>query len=116
MDIPTYLSQITVNEVKQLSALLFGSVLQFALGSGKSFKAFVLVLLSTFFVATFLLVPLLDLNNVGGSSPIRVIVLSLSALISVEVVSITILILPKHLKKKVFSALNIEPEKKDKKK
>ena len=101
------LTAMSMFDVKVAIALIVGTWLQFWFAVNKSFKLFVMIVVSTAFVAFTVLSPILDIMKVPHDSPIRVLVYSLSALISVEIINLIITLLPKAVKKRIKEKLNL---------
>ena len=101
------ITAMSMFDIKVTLALTIGTWLQFWFAINKSFKLFVMIAVSTSFVAFTVLSPILDIMKVPHDSPIRVLVYSLSALISVEIINLIITLLPKAVKKRIKEKLNL---------
>jgi hypothetical protein len=99
---------MSVFDIKVSIALVVGTWLQYWFAINKSFRVLMLIIVSTTFVSLAILGPVLDIAKVPTESPIRVLVYSLSALISVELVSLIINHLPKAVRLKVEQSLNLK--------
>ena len=101
------LTAMTVFDYKVASALTIGAWLQYWFAVNKSFKLYALIAVSTVFVAFAILKPIMDFTEVPFESPIRILVYSLTALISVEIISIIIKLLPSAISKKFKDKFNL---------
>jgi len=102
----------------QLSfALILGMIIQYMMGDKKGRRIFWLIVVSSLFTAMMIsnLIYSLDgkeffgfIFNITPTSPLIIIGVGLSALISMEMVAITMVLLPQTLRKKIKAKLEIE--------
>ena len=99
---------VNLFEIKVCVAVLSGAVLQYLYGTGRGVAVLLTILASTIFMAVFIIEPSLDYMEVPKFSSIRILVFSLTALISVELISLIIKVLPLSAKKKTLLVLGVD--------
>ena len=101
------ITAMTLFDLKMILGTIMGGFLQFVFSVKKTFKSFFLIVIATWFIAFFIMEPLMNYIQLESNSPIRVVVLSLSGLISVELISLTIKLLPMAVQNKLKNKLNL---------
>ena len=101
-------AMVTLFHLKALTGVFSGAILQYFFGVKKGYRIAFIIALSSLFVAFFILSPMLDHYEITPDSSIRIIVYSLSALISVELISLIIKVLPAHLSKRLLKGLGVD--------
>jgi len=99
---------LTLFQMKLVIAVLAGTSLQYLFALRKGFRVLLLIFGSSAFLALFVLDPLLDWLEVASESGIRTIVFSLSALISVELISLFIRLAPRAIQSKALHYLGAD--------
>ena len=103
----TAITAMTLFDVKTILGVVVGGFLQFFFSVKKTFKTFFIILISTWFLAFFIIGPLLDHSGLAVDSQLRIVTLSLSGLISVELIVLLIKMLPIATQKRLQKVLNI---------
>ena len=83
------------NSWQSETALIFGMVLQFFLSPVKNVKIFTAILLSSFFVAIYVIDPFIDVMRIETGTNMEKSLYAISSLLSMEILSLIINIVPK---------------------
>jgi hypothetical protein len=94
-------------DLKMISGVVLGGILQFIFSTRKTLKLLFVITISTWFIAFFIIDPLMYALGVRPNDPLRVAVLSLCGLISVETITLTIKLLPEVMRERVVNSLHI---------
>ncbi len=120
MPMPTISKVIQVyNEIQVIFAIIFGMVVQFVFGDKRTLKVGIFIFTSAIFVAMYLVPLFLELLktaidvNIEGDSKIAITMYALSSLLSMEILAMTIGLLPEVLKIRVnkFFGINYDKSK-----
>ena len=87
--------------IKSIVAVISGTTLQYLFGEKRGIKVFLFLLLSSAFFAVYVVLPIIEFMELGDSPSQQAPFLALSALISVELISIVIKFLPSVAKKRL---------------
>jgi hypothetical protein len=121
INILNYANQINIG-----AGMIIGAMLQYLLGATKGFKVILIVFLSAIMLAIYIIHPIMNIieqisfiipltdskiefSTISGS-PAYTFTLVLSSLISAELISLLIVILPKKIKHKVLKKLELEDD------
>lgn len=103
--------------VQALFSLILGAILQYMMGAKKGARVLFIIFISTILTALMLWNLLMWVNSktffgfvfeISKDSPIIIVALGLSALISMEFMAIVINFLPKQLRKRAMKGLDLE--------
>ncbi len=95
------------NEWEQESAVVFGMVFQFFLLKRKTWKMAITIMMSAFFIALYFIPVIIELFNLAKYGNIAKMLYALSALLSIELLSLIITILPQAISLKFKKILGI---------
>lgn len=98
------------NEIQMIVAVLFGMAMQFFLGENKTAKVALGVIASSVFVAMYVVAPAIEFFGLEGDSKLAIALYAMSSLISMEIIAILILIMPKIFRQKVFKWLGVKDD------
>ena len=96
-----------LNNIKIAGALGGGMILQYLFGIKTGWRAVMIILISAPFLAYFVVVPLMSHFGLSNESPLRIMIIALSALVSEVVIGTTIQLLPKAAKKRAEALLGV---------
>ena len=111
-----------IGEIQIIFVLIMGMILQYLMGTGKGAKAFFTILFSTLFMSVLIGngIALLDGKTFLGitfhitlTSPLMIIGVGLSSLLSMELVAMVIKFAPKAISDKLKKGLEIDDEESD---
>ena len=97
-----------IHESQIMTAVIFGMFVQFFLGSNKTIKIATTIIVSSVFVAMYIVSPLVEVLGIGDDSKIAISLYALSSLISMEVLGILLTAMPLALKEKLTKYLEIK--------
>jgi len=97
-----------MQDTQQMWAVLLGMFVQFALGEKNSIKVGVTILISSVFVALYLVPIAVDLAKIKTDSNIAIAMYAFSSLLSIEIMAITMKILPKAAEDKMAKFLGVK--------
>jgi len=95
-------------EIQVTVAVLFGMFVQFFLGERKGFKVAFTVVVSSLFVALFIVPAILEVAGIKADSKLAVALYALSAVISIEMLSIILKVLPEAIRIRTKRFLGVE--------
>lgn len=115
MAIPTLSAIATAyNELQAIFAVIFGMFIQFVFGDTKTWRIVFLIIISSVFVAMYIVPMVLHVINLSfnlelaGDSKIAVAMYAVSSLISMEILAIFIKFLPNTISKKITKYLGVD--------
>ena len=97
-----------IHESQIMFAVIFGMFVQFFFGSSKTFKIGMSITVSGIFVAMYIVSPLLDIAGVADNSKIAIASYALSSLISMEILSVILTMMPLAFREKLSKILEIK--------
>jgi len=106
MQISTYIHGF-IKEIEVSSAILFGAFMQFIFGNTKTIKVGFIILVSSIFVAIYIILPAIELLDIDNRK-IEASMYALSSLISVEFIAIIIVILPNVISDRIEKFFNVK--------
>jgi len=95
-------------EWQAMVAVLFGMILQFAMGDKRGAKIAITIALSSIFVALFIVPAIIEVIGLNPIGKIAVAMYALSAILSVEMLAVLINVLPKALQIRTKRFLGVE--------
>ena len=98
-----------LKDLEIMTAVIFGAFMQFMFGSNKSIRTGVIIVLSSVFVAMYVVFPLMVFLDMEGEQ-FTAGVYALSSLISVEILAILITFLPKAMSSKVKNFIGVKDD------
>lgn len=113
---PNFIVQF-YNEVQAIFAILFGMVVQFIFVENKSFRMVMLIIVSSVFVALYLVPSLIDLitlitkHKIEHDSKFAITLYALSSLLSMEILAFIMKIMPKAARVKMAIFLGVDNDK-----
>ena len=105
------------HEIQTIFAIVFGMFLQFFFGEKRTVRIGILIFSSSVFVAMYIVPLLIELLNnvfsmhIKGDSKTAIAMYALSSLLSMEILAMTIGLLPKAIKIKVTKFLGVNSDK-----
>jgi len=93
--------------IKIAGALGGGMILQYLFGLKTGLRAVLVILVSAPFLAYYVAVPLMSHFGLSDESPLRIMIIALSALVSEVVIGMVIQLLPKAAKKRAEALLGV---------
>ena len=102
------LTAMTVFDIKLFVGISVGALLQIIFSKRHNIKQLAVIIITTIFMSLFVLTPSLNLLKVSAESDIRIIVLSLSALLSVELILLIIKVAPDAISQKLKAVLDVK--------
>ena len=97
-----------IHESQIMTAVIFGMFVQFFLGSSRTFKVASTIIVSSIFVAMYIVSPALEILGISDDSKIAISLYALSSLISMEVLGIILTVMPLAFKKRLSKYLEIK--------
>jgi len=97
-----------IHESQIMTAVIFGMFVQFFLGSNKTIKIATTIIVSSVFIAMYVVSPLVEVLGIGENSKIAISFYALSSLISMEALGILLTIMPLVVKEKLTKYLEIK--------
>jgi len=101
-----------IKDIEIMTAVVFGMFMQFIFGAEKSLWVGVLIVVSSVFVALYVVAPSLIVFDIQHER-IKAALYALSSLISVELLALLLVFLPKALREKVKVFLGVKDDTKD---
>lgn len=104
-------------EVQALFAIIFGMTVQFIFGDKKTFRMFVLIAVSSIFVAMYIVPSLIDLltlltkHTIEHDSKFAITLYALSSLLSMEILAFIMKIMPKATRVRLAKFLGVDNDK-----
>ncbi len=98
------------NEVQMVVAVLFGMLVQFFLGETKTWRVAFTIIISSVFVAMYIVSPLIEILGISNESRKAIALYALSSLISTEMIVILIVVTPKAFRQKLVKYLGIKDD------
>lgn len=98
-------------------AMILGTILQYMFGAKKGRRIFFLIITSTIFTAILVWNLMIGMSGkslfgftfvIANDSPLLIVAVGFSALISMEFVALTIQFLPESMRKRVLKGLNLK--------
>jgi hypothetical protein len=105
--------QALIHDMQIMAAVIFGMFVQFFLGRTKSWRMVATIIISSICVAWFVVPILLEVFRLEAKSAVGVAIYGLSSVISVELLAVLIAMLPKAVRDRVESALEIDKYKRE---
>ena len=97
-----------IHESQIMTAVIFGMFVQFFLGSNKTIKVAMTIIVSSMFVAMYVVSPALEILGISDDSKIAISLYALSSLISMEVLGVLLTVMPLAFKEKLAKYLEIK--------
>jgi len=97
-----------IHESQIMTAVIFGMFVQFFLGSNKTIKVATTIIVSSVFVAMYIVSPALEILGISDDSKLAISLYALSSLISMEVLGIILTAMPLAFKEKLTKYLEIK--------
>lgn len=95
-------------DVQVMSAVIFGMFVQFFLGSPKNLKIAITVVLSSLFLALFIMPAVIETVGLNPDSKLAISLYALSAVMSIELLAILLKVLPAAISTKAKQYLGVE--------
>jgi len=95
-------------EIQVTVAVLFGMFVQFFLGERKGLKVAFTVVVSSLFVALFIVPAIIEVANIKADSKLAIALYALSAVISIEMLSVILKVLPEAIRIRTKRFLGVE--------
>ena len=92
------------------SGMAMGMILQYVFNTKQGLRPIIIIILSTVFLAFSVLWPLMDYFAIEADSPLRIVVISLTALMSEVLLVILMQVLPAGLSSKLKGYLGVKDE------
>jgi len=99
-------------DVQGIVAVLFGMFVQFFLGDQRGLKVAITVVISSVFVALFIVPAILEVAGIAPSSKLAIAMYALSAVISIEMLAVILKVLPEAIRIRTERFLGVSDEKK----
>ena len=96
-----------IHESQIMFAVVFGMFIQFFFGSDKTLKIGMSITISSVFVAMYIMSPLIEIIGIDSNSKIAIALYALSSLISMEILSIVLTLMPLAFREKLSKLLEI---------
>jgi hypothetical protein len=113
MNMPNNIFTI-LKDIEVITAIIFGAIMQFIFGTNRSIKVGFIIILSSIFVSSYLILPLLNIFEIENEQ-IKAGIYATSSLISVELMAVAIAILPEAAREKAKKFFGIKDDTSDKK-
>lgn len=97
-----------IHESQIMTAVIFGMFIQFFLGNNKTVKIAGTIIVSSVFVAMYIVSPAIEILGISDSSKIAISLYALSSLISMEALGILLTIMPLAFKEKLTKYLEVK--------
>lgn len=91
-----------------MAAVIFGMILQFALGDKRGAKIAFIIATSSIFVALFIVPAIIEVVGLNPAGRVAVALYALSAIMSVELLAMFIKLLPEALRVRTKKFLGVE--------
>ena len=91
--------------LKLIAAMLSGVILQYLFAIRTGIRFAVVIILATFFLIESAILPILDHLHLDKESPLRIIAIGFSALLSVEIIAMLIKIVPSAMKDRIITVI-----------
>ena len=101
-------TQLWMNDLQALVAVIFGMVLQFFIGVGKTWKVAAMIIGASLFFAMFVIPAILEIAHIPSDSKIAYCLFALSSVMSIELLAIFIKSLPAMARDKFASFLGVK--------
>lgn len=95
-------------EWQAMVAVLFGMILQFALGDKRGTKIAFIIGLSSVFVALFIVPAVIEIAGLNPAGKVAIALYALSAILSVELMAVLIKLLPEAMRIRTKRFLGVE--------
>ncbi len=107
-------ASVWINESQVMVAVIFGAFVQFFFGKTKNAKVAVTVVVSSIFVALYIVPPIVELLRIASDGSWAITLYALSSVVSIEILSMVIAILPLAMRERVEEYLQIMEHKEPK--
>jgi len=97
-----------LHETQIMGAVIFGMCVQFFIGKSKTAKVALTIVVSSLFVALYIVPVIVEIVGVPDTSKIAISLYALSSLISVELLAVLITLLPGAIRRKTLDTLGIK--------
>jgi len=97
-----------IHESQIMFAVIFGMFVQFFLGSTKTFKIASAIVVSSIFVAMYVVSPIIEVANISEDSKLAISLYALSSLISMELIAVLLTVLPNAIKDRLLKYLEFK--------
>jgi len=98
----------TIHESQIMTAVIFGMFVQFFLGSNKTIKIAMTIIVSSVFVAMYIVSPIIEILGISDDSKLAISLYALSSLISMEALGVVITFMPLVFREKLTKYLEIK--------
>ena len=98
----------TIHESQIMFAVIFGMLVQFFLGSSRTAKIGMAILVSSVFVAMYIVAPAIEILGISEDSKLAVALYALSSLISMEILAILLTIMPLAFRQRLAKYLEVK--------
>lgn len=95
-------------EWQAMAAVIFGMILQFALGDKRGAKIAFIIAMSSIFVALFIVPAIIEVVGLNPAGKVAIALYALSAIMSVELLAMFIKLLPEALRVRTKRFLEVE--------
>lgn len=95
-------------EWQAMAAVIFGMILQFALGNKRGAKIAIIIALSSIFVALFIVPAIIEVTGINPAGKVSIALYALSAIMSVELLAMFIKLLPEALRIRTKKFLGVQ--------
>lgn len=96
------------HEWQAMAAVIFGMILQFALGDKRGAKIAFIIAMSSIFVALFIVPAIIEVVGLNPAGKVAVALYALSAIMSVELLAMFIKLLPEALRVRTKRYLGVQ--------
>ncbi len=97
-----------IHESQIMTAVIFGMFIQFFFGSNKTFKIASAIMVSSVFVAMYIVSPAIEIIGISEDSKIAISMYALSSLISMEALAILLTLMPLAFREKLSKYLGVK--------
>lgn len=94
-------------EWQEMAAVIFGMILQFALGDKRGAKIAFVIAMSSIFVAMFIVPAIIEVAGLDPAGKVAIALYALSAIMSVELLAMFIKLLPEALRVRTKKFLGV---------
>ncbi len=101
-----------IHESQIMTAVIFGMFIQYFFGSNKTFKIASAIIVSSVFVAMYIVSPVIEIIGISEDSKIAISMYALSSLISMEALAILLTLMPLAFREKLSKYLGVKNDSK----
>ena len=96
-----------IHESQIMTAIIFGMFIQFFFGGSRTWRVALTITFSSVFVAMYIVSPIIEMSGISEDSRVAVGLYALSSLISMEMLAITLTVLPEAFKSRLQKYLEV---------